>query len=1188
MAQTVLLGLGGTGAKVVNNVVKDLQSRNIGYNDGTICCAVMDTNANDNKKIEATGTHIPVVHTGKNREIGEYMRMYANSGVMSWLPDSPAFRRETIIDGASQMRVKSRLAMMDCIADRTLLELERLLDSLFDNRDQAKIRVMIVSSLAGGTGSGMFIQTALWVRRFFAGRNCRVTIRGIFLLPDVFIRTIGDTRRDNTEIRSLYSNAYGSIRELNAITKIKTGKTVPQRPVRLDGLFDSERDVDGLPVYDYAFFVDDVSEGGSVLKTIEEYEQTIARLVYMQLYAPMHDDLYSEEDNLFKRFQLSTEPVFGACGTAKAMYPKKDVLQFCALTAAKDALSNGWRVIDLEIAARQEREEEQNRQGTIPTHQINPRAEYMRQFEQRSSRTGDEVGRDRLFALIAHDIQNEERVPGQDGEVEIVYTDKVDDFLSRLEERLAATIDTTDPAGLKALRLQKTWQDQTGDTAESLISDVEKKVRAVENFLNGMDQAVDSLAAHVVDMLCPVDMGDINPDNADSVYGLLTKKDTNEQTFFVHPLAARHLLYKLAANLEEIKNSLMTDKTRDCAKRGYGRGKKKISFDNPRTRAVEEDAIAYLRSRAFLQNESHFIKLFKDRYSQHNEGQAQLCRTYAIELLKQKVVILLSARLELLIKETERFFQKLEDVHTRLEEDLAANCRKNEAPSCKTIYVYATAAEKASIYASLHFDTADSNVEINRIIAESLYGCFCAQERPNAKNNTAYVGRDVATMFYGKAVATYRTKLDKENHDDIDLDIYTAVCKSSDFAEARRRANEERDDVDPLGTIDWETGEQVVDNAAHARHIAAMQELVRSVHALGAPMLICSPELPEDVDEHLADDRDYVDLEYYTNDFVPIRKNKTFWGFHPSVANSCPELGVILGVNVSSQAHAKYLKNELDCYRAVYGVQAYYVDKFNELKNGAYYSNYCAVVNCMTRELAEGRSEGLIHTPHLDKTWHEFLPYVTPQMQQEEERRFYRLFWLAVAYGKLRLEKDAYQIERIRTTEAGGEYTAFEALKHGGRSIGKADVPKLLTTLKQDTAFLKMAARLEQKFRDECEHIDTYESTEFLRGKLSRALDAQERVIVGGVAAQSDTNAVTLIVRYHNSPSHDDGVTAVLVQTLEALCCELVKGNYEQDEQEKVRSVSYELCRRIYQASAMERKNIDMLQHWSEAWGEQE
>ena len=236
------------------------------------------------------------------------------------------------------------------------------------------------------------------------------------------------------------------LRELNAITKIKTKGMVPLLPVKIDNLFDSENgQPDGQPVYDYAFFIDDISERGSVLSQIDHYEQVVARLVYMQLYAPMHDDLYSEEDNLFKRFQKSREPVFGSCGTAKAVYPTNDVLRYCALRAAQDSLSTGWRRIDDEIDAKQRKEDEREKSGVILSQRINPRHEYIRLFDAKSEKTGDQIGRDRLFVNIANDIKNEERIPGEDGAVEINYTDKVEDFIEKLDENIAFKVDTADP-----------------------------------------------------------------------------------------------------------------------------------------------------------------------------------------------------------------------------------------------------------------------------------------------------------------------------------------------------------------------------------------------------------------------------------------------------------------------------------------------------------------------------------------------------------------------------------------------------------------------------------------------------------------------------------------------------------------------------------------------------------------------
>ncbi len=1184
MAQTLLLGLGGTGSRIVNYVAADLKKKKISINDGQICCTVLDTNENDRKKILETGVGIPVIPTSKNRIIDDYLKMYSNKGVRSWMPESPTLLKESMKDGASQMRTKSRLAFMDIVEDRTIRQLETHIDKLFDNRDGTQIRVMIVSSLAGGTGSGMFIQTALWLRKYFAKRKCKVTIRGIFVLPDVFINTIEDIRTDDTEIQSLYANAYGAIRELNAITKIKTKGLVPLNPIKIDNLFDSqEGQPDGEPVYNYAFFIDDISEGGSVLTQIDHYEQVVARLVYMQLYAPMHDDLYSEEDNLFKRFEKSKEPVFGSCGTAKAVYPTEDVLRYCALRAAQDSLSTGWRKLDEEIKDKQRKEDERERNGVILAQRINPRLEYVKLFDAKAAKIGDQVGKDRLFVNIANDVKNEERVPGEDGMVEINYTDKVDDLIERLDEIIATTVDTANPGNLGGIRVKKNWVDQTTDTKDSLIAFVEKKKKDVKRFIDDTDASVDALAEEILDLVCPSDMGDINPDNLSSIFGFLTKKDNNNETYFVHPIAVRYLLYKLAARLDEIKGTIIIDTARSCAEKGYGNGKPKISFDNPKTGKVEDDAVSYLNSKAFLQSEEKFLKTFKSLYAQHNGGQFELCRAYAITALKLRLAVILSQRLEKLTGVVEGFFKDLVKVSNTLEDAVAENVRKNNQTSQKIIYVCASNEEKEALYKDLRFNTGNSDSNVNKIIVRALYGQFCSKENPEAENNKEYKGKSVETTFFKEVVSTYSKLILATNKDDIDLDIYTAICKSTDieYEKSQAGAEESKVESDRLD-IDLETGEVIVDDSKHQRHVGAMDAMARRLLDLGSPFLISDDEQPEDADEHLmgSDDFDNDDMN-----FTPIKKRKTFWGFNPIVAEKCPELATILGVNIKSQQNSAYSKNELDCYRAVYGIQAGYVEKFNELKNGDYYRNYQQIVRGMIAGVGEGRPEELIHTPHLDKTWHLFLPYITPEKQREEDGKFYRYFLLALAYGMITLSSNGkYQIERVKKTTT-GEYAKYEPVLYNGEEVGKVNVLELISALKFDGSFMIDAAKYNQKFKDECARSDSYEGTEFLRGRSIKDISGDSaKTTVGGLASKLDTNAVTIMVRYHNSHRHSDDVTAMLIQALEKLCCELVEGNYDRSDVAKIQHKGFELCKRIYTASTMKDKDIEMFNVWKAEW----
>ena len=1173
MAQILLLGLGGTGSRVVNRVVKDLKKKNISFNDGQICCTVLDTDTNDMDKIVNTGTGVPVVPTSKDRKIKDYLDMYKDKGVRNWMPESPALLKDRMIDGASQMRVKSRLALMDIIEDRTIRQLEEYIDRMFDQRDESKIRVMLVSSLAGGTGSGMFIQAALWLRKYFETKRCAVTIRGIFLLPDIFVKTNKEVDNDTTETQSMYANAYAAVRELNAIDKISEKGMVPMMPIKLDGLFDSDVSRNnGHRVLDYAFFVDYTAEDGSNLTQLSEYEELVSRLVYMQMFAPMYSALYSQEDNLFKRFQKSQEPVYGSCGTAKAIYPADDIMRYCALRAAQDSLSTGWRSIDDEIKAKQKKEDEKIENGELLTQRLEPRHEFVRLFESKTERTDTQVGKNRMFVNIALDVKNEERVPGEKGTVDMIYTCKVEDFKERLNNLVASTIDSFECGGLAELGLYDGWAESDDDSSkEALLSLVESKQTDVESFLEYMDANAEKMAEDLADTICGTDMGDINIKNINSVYGFLTKKDSNDQPYFVHPLAVRYLLYKLLFSMDEIKDEIVINAMREAAKKGYGQGKKPISFDNPRTRKAEGNPVEFLNSKAFLQSEEKRLDSFRALYAQFNAAQAELCRAFAIGSVKYQLVMMLAQRLEKLVSGVESFFKNLVKVSNTLEDAVADNIRKNEGAQQKTIYVCASRQDKEALYKSLRFNTGNSDANLNAVLVNALYGQFCATENPGAVSNQQYKDRSVENIFYKEVTEIYSKILRTQHKDEVDLDIYSAICKSADMAyemeeERRRQLEQELDRLD----VDLETGESNRAEERHNRHMMAIKAMTVKLSKMASPFIISTDEIPEDKDEHLMDSFEEEDSDA---PFTPIRKRKTFWGFHPVVVEKCPKLGAILGINAEQQMNSAYSKNELDCYRAVYGIQIGCLRDFNEVKNGKYFRSYKEVVKDLVNGVADGRTEDLIYTPHLDKTWHLYLPYVTPEMQQAEDSKFYRQFWLALAYGVIFLDAHGkYQIKRTKKI-ATGSYEHEEPVVFHGETIGKTGVMELIAALRMDGTFRMEAARAEKLFASECNKLDNYEGTQFLRGST-----------VGGLASQRETNALTMILRYHNTPRHSEEVTAMLIQSLEQLCCELVSNKYELNEQSKIRHKGFELCKRIHDASSLSGKSFRLIEHWRSAW----
>ena len=116
MAQVLLIGFGGTGSKIVNQTVADLQrsarrhGTELSFDDGRMAFAVLDTNSNDIKGINKTNTGITNIQICDDKKIREYLNIYKAEGVRRWMPVSRGLLEESITDGCGQMRPKSRLA----------------------------------------------------------------------------------------------------------------------------------------------------------------------------------------------------------------------------------------------------------------------------------------------------------------------------------------------------------------------------------------------------------------------------------------------------------------------------------------------------------------------------------------------------------------------------------------------------------------------------------------------------------------------------------------------------------------------------------------------------------------------------------------------------------------------------------------------------------------------------------------------------------------------------------------------------------------------------------------------------------------------------------------------------------------------------------------------------------------------
>lgn len=245
---SVIVGLGGTGQWVLTWLKRDLLLANNGQMPKNVRLLEIDTAT----KLEAGATRVTgsgvqeeaaevggvsldqgefIYVGGEARRLAEQIRDGKHPQLNwfraeKWLSDLPttAF---TLDDGAGRMRQFGRLAVFkDLLGQETDSKLWNALRTVFNEvrtatTEQTKLEVILVGSFAGGTGSGLFIDTALLLRHLARNQvgTDRYILRGFFALPSVFT---------NSPDEEMKARSFAAWRELNRFMVVNPYYPMPE------------------------------------------------------------------------------------------------------------------------------------------------------------------------------------------------------------------------------------------------------------------------------------------------------------------------------------------------------------------------------------------------------------------------------------------------------------------------------------------------------------------------------------------------------------------------------------------------------------------------------------------------------------------------------------------------------------------------------------------------------------------------------------------------------------------------------------------------------------------------------------------------------------------------------------------------------------------------------------------------
>ncbi|MCX7993506.1 MAG: hypothetical protein N2651_07530 [Fimbriimonadales bacterium] len=198
-------------------------------------------------------------------------------------------------------------------------------------------RIYIVTSLCGGTGSGIYFDTALVLRDILLKQNLDGELVGVFSLPSVFQHEAGISHSMREVI---HANAYAALMELeyfcNADHLSREEWEVKYRmipPIRI-----SE------PLVDEAYLVESANAAGRTLGSKYEVFEMTARSLLMDIGSPLGARARSAKRNSLAvidaiRCAETGEPrLFASLAVASVAVPVKELTEYCALRVAYDKL----------------------------------------------------------------------------------------------------------------------------------------------------------------------------------------------------------------------------------------------------------------------------------------------------------------------------------------------------------------------------------------------------------------------------------------------------------------------------------------------------------------------------------------------------------------------------------------------------------------------------------------------------------------------------------------------------------------------------------------------------------------------------------------------------------------------------------------------------------------------------------
>ena len=969
-APTLIVGLGGTGSKIVlkvSEMVTEEQRQNI-------CFAVFDTDVNELKQIRMKNPFVYTIQTSTKLSVGEYLDIDTHSRD-TWFPVNAILNSKTLTEGAGQVRAISRLAFETAVRAGKMENLHKAIEDLYrleGNEFEQALRVIIVSSLAGGTGSGLLLPVALYIKNYLATRfrqSANIT-RGFFILPEVFYEVIkGQAERNN-----LKSNAYATLRELDAFL-MKGDSTLPERykdSVRMEFPCAGTNEFEEYDIrpYDFCFLFDAQNADGKKLNSFKQYLDHAANCIYAQSIGPMNKRSNSSEDNTIRKLaEERGRNRYAGAGTSMLIYPNYDVRKYLALTWAKECVSDQWLVYDNMFKKQKEQIARMRRNG-VKAPDVTAEKHYIDTVEQ-YAKNKDPFSSAIINSCIRYD------------ETGVV---KLGDKWEEYQEALSKKIVMENSSGQEELDIARKQamdliNEITGENNSGIIRTNEQTwdvyISAYESLrkYTAMVQKYSDNTAHTIAFtIFKAPNDSIVNDRFDyQVETYLRDADGN----FIHPCAVRYFLYKVLDGMRKRK-LMLEDECRREEK--FFNDFEKNNFDDESTEDVVENVYDLQKTKKVRMRDRIRHSLSSDQEDLKAAYQELLRQTddyrvnsVLVEIYEEGIEYIRS-----IADAFQKFFKSFDDKIASIIKERQVLERKYNAPKGNAArYVCAS----ANCLRSLAQDSPYTGDFYNlpNELAEEIYtkvrdyamrpkktdSDSKQKGKPRKKDQDQEYVNYFSKIFSEGIIGHFEESVLETYGDRVNMDVIQAIEKEAEY----------------------EAGIQDPDK---------IQQYVLQV--FDQSKVLASPF----IEKPLGEEKDPINSCAYNDKLNPHDDSPKSLLIDSELAN------------FGGQEDPDIPLNMILFYKSFYGLRANRLSKFAPPQKGDTYSRsageYFKAYYELIEKIHPEPHRSKVITPHIDRWWHNvnMVPDLDDRHQVEQENRIYAAFFWGIAGGYIDLFETGY------------------------------------------------------------------------------------------------------------------------------------------------------------------------------------